>query len=324
MPEREVQPVTITLSAMVAAIHAALDRFIARQTELERMLETTRREEIEREIQDADVEPPAVIAHMRRVADIAEEARYAIEPSLIEVWGPIEPLGKDESRLNDEGAAWRELKALEAWLTQTRQAVQQSSADAAWLGFNVEQARAIVNRLRRRRTRDLISALRQVYERGTPELRCTFQDNAAALITPDDAAAREFLEQLARDRMERLDRSPGLLQVQAERERLARTLLEAYRQTRRAVSLLGSDTLTRHSYLGNVLKGIQIECRNLDGERATLIFSRRTFGGSWFGGKGTPVQPIPAPISVPAEWVRGAGHVPGIVYWAGSGPQQAS
>lgn len=312
--------VTFALSALVTTIHAELDRFVERQRELERELELDRREEVEREMQHADAEPPAVTAHMRRVAQAAEESRHAIEPSLVEVWGEIETLRKDEFQLSAEGAAWRELIALETWLVQSRQASVESSADAAWLGFNVDQARTIVNRLRLRRTRDLIAALRRVYENGPLELRCTFQDNASALISDDDPAAQEFLDQLARDRLERTDNSPGILQIQSEREELARTLLEAYRQTRRAVSLLGTDTLTRRSYLGNVLKGVQIECRNLDRERASLIFSRRTFGGSWFGGKGAPVQPVPAPISVPAEWVRGGGQVPGIIYWGGSGP----
>ena len=322
MPQREPHPVTITLSAQVTTIHATLDRFVERQKELERELEAERRQEVERELLEiqANVETPAVSAHLRRMARAADEARSAIEPSLLEVWGEIETLSKDEFQLSVEGASWRELTALETWLLQSRQAAVQSSANAAWLGFTVDQARAVVDRLRRRRTPDLIAALRRVYDDGTPELRFTFQDNASALFAADDLMAQEFIEQLAHDRLERLDRSPGILQIQSEREMLARTLLEAYRQTRRAVSLLGSDTLTRRSYLGNVLKGIQIECRNLDGERAKLIFSRRTFGGSWFGGKGAPVQPVPAPISVPAEWVRGGGQVPGIIYWGGLGP----
>lgn len=316
---------TITLSSLVTTIHSALDRFVERQQELERGLEAERQQEVERELLElqANVETPAVSAHIGRMARAADEARTAIEPSLLEVWGAIEALSKDEFRLSAEGAAWRELAALETWLIQARQAADQSSANAAWLGFSVDQARAIVDRLRRRRTPDLIAALRRVYDDGTPELRCTFQDNATALIPAPDPAAQEFLEQLAHDRLERLDSSPGILQIQSEREALARTLLEAYRQTRRAVSLLGSDTLTRRSYLGNVLKGIQIECRNLDRDHATLIFSRRTFGGSWFGGKGAPVQPVPAPIRVPAGLVRDGGQAPGIIYWGGLGRPSA-
>ena len=235
-----------------------------------------RREEVEREMHHADVEPPAVTAHMRLLAKAVEEARHAIEPSLVEVWGKVRTLRKDKFRLSGEGAAWRELIALETWLVQTRQASVESSADAAWLGFNVEQARTIVSRLRLRRTPDLIAALRRVYETGTLELRCTFQDNASALITDDDPAAREFLDQLAHDRLERTDNSPGNLQIQSEREELAHTLLDAYRQTRRAVSLLGTDTLTRRSYLGNVLKGVQIECRRRDGCRRVACFTSRT------------------------------------------------
>jgi hypothetical protein len=313
--------VTITLTAIVTTIHATLDRFVERQKELERQREAERRQEVEREMfeQQANAKTPADAAHARRLEHASEEARAAIEPSLIEVWGEIETIGKDEFKLSGDGAAWRELSALEMWLMQAREAALQSSADAEWLGFTVDQARAIVDRLRLRRTRDLITALRRVYEEGTPELRITFQDNAEALITADDPAAQEFLDKLARDRLERMDGSPGIMQAQTEREALARTLLDAYRQTRRAVSLLGSDTLTRRSYLGNVLKGIQIECHSMDRDRATLIFSRRTFGGSWFGGKGAPVEPVPAPIDVAADLVRAGGQVPGIIYRGGPG-----
>lgn len=303
------------LSARTEAIRTALDRFIARQRELERALALERRDEIERDLPQLEAEPPALAAHARRVAQAADEARDRLEPLLVEVWGGIETLRKDEFRLSADGLAWREMAGLEAWLAQAHQTAAQSSLDAAWLGFGVEQARVIVERLRRRRPRDLIAVLQRAYESGTPELRFTFQDHAAALITSDEPAAQAFRSQLARDRQQRVDHSPAILQVESEREALAHMLLDAYRQTRRAVSLLGTDTLHRHTYLGNVLKGVQIECRYLDGDRVALIFSRRSFGGSWFGGKGAPVQPVPIAISVPADWVRT--REPGIVYWSG-------
>lgn len=296
------------VAAYLDALAAALDAFEQQHSAL---LAAVYPRSVEVEVQEAlDRERAATLAQL------TDRARDALEPPLMAIWGRLETVKREEYTLSAEGQAWQELMSLEGLLAEARAALEQSSLHAAWLGFSVDQARALIERLRRRsgKAEEPIRDILRLYEEGSPELRYTFQDHGPALIRGDSPEAIAFLQRLAHERSARLDRHPAIQEAEHERQTLAHTLLDAYRQTRRAVNLLADDTITRRSYLANVIRGILIECYFLENDKVAVTFARRAFGLSWFHGKGAPVQPVPAPIVIEGSALRGPGYIPGITY----------